>query len=445
MSRVAEPIVQPTAESVLHSEPVEPSQAVEESEARIRATVRAIVATLYYQGFAMSINGIGAPWIARDFGLGQSGIARLFAWISPSALGALALSRMIDRIGRKRVLLWCVGATSLSALGAAVSTWLPLFIVFEILLYAFAGATISAGIVMLAEELPIERRARGQSYGGLGIAFGGGVCVLLMPVLVHFGLSWRWLLVLAGAGLVLVPIVARVMPESRRWENAAASGKPASTHFYDVFVPLYRSRSVTLIACSLMSSVAVTAANSWSYYHAVSVVGLSAAATSALVILGGGVGLIGFAIGAWTAERFGRVPTIVIFGIVSTCGWVFFYWGPPAHFAHPAVWLGAGFAWSTLAGNAGVVAANAAVTELFPTALRGTMAGWFSLTVAIGAVSAQGTIALLAGPLGGLSRVVGYLAMLGVPAAALFGVMIPETRGLSLEAAAMEEEFSERV
>jgi len=54
-------------------------------------------------------------------------------------------------------------------------------------------------------------------------------------------------------------------------------------------------------------------------------------------------------------------------------------------------------------------------------------------------VTAQATMAVLAGPLGGLSNVVGYLALLGVPSALLFGYFIEETRGLSLEVAAKED------
>ena len=52
---------------------------------RARRTVVAICGMLYYQGYTMAINGIGAPWIAKSFNLGESGIARLYAWISISA------------------------------------------------------------------------------------------------------------------------------------------------------------------------------------------------------------------------------------------------------------------------------------------------------------------------------------------------------------------------
>ena len=110
--------------------------------------------------------------------------------------------------------------------------------------------------------------------------------------------------------------------------------------------------------------------------------------------------VIGFPLGAWTAERFGRVPTVVGFGIFITAGHLWYYWGPPTHFAWPLMWLGTGFCWFDICDNGGTVASNAAATELFPTPLRGTMIGWFALVSAIGAVISNAAVALLAHAMG---------------------------------------------
>ncbi|MBI4518447.1 MAG: MFS transporter [Deltaproteobacteria bacterium] len=198
-------------------------QATPESAARARRLLRTVLAVMYYQGFAIAINGVSAPWIEKSFGLGQSGIATLYAWISLSAIGALVLSRLTDRIGRRRVLLGSMAATPLCALAAAASFSLPLFTFWEILLYACIGTCLSGSVVMLAEELPIAERAKGQSYGGLAMAFGSGGCIIAMPLLADAGYSWRWLLVAAVvAGLAALPTVARALPESQRWQRAAA-------------------------------------------------------------------------------------------------------------------------------------------------------------------------------------------------------------------------------
>lgn len=403
-----------------------------------RRTVVIIATMLGYQGYTMTINSTGAPWIATSFALTQSGIAGMYTWIAFSALGALVLARFADKVGRRRVLFWCMLATPVCALGASQAAGPVMYVLFELPLYACIGATVSGAVVMLAEELPIEKRAMGQSVAGLSLGLGAGICLLVTPLLIDNGYSWRWLLGISAAGLVGLPFVARAMPESRRWQNAAGSGNVERSRLRDLFKVPYRRRAVPLLAAATLSQTAAAAAMSWSYFHAVSVVGLSPGVASAFHIIGGGLGLVGYILGARSCERVGRVRTVVMFGLFVTGGALWFYWGPPQGFAHPALWLGFGFGWMTMAGNGAMVGANSAATELFPTALRVTVFGAIVLMHAVAGVTAQGLISLLAEPLGGLSVVVGYLAMLAVPGALTFGVFIDETRGLSLEAAAGE-------
>ncbi len=406
------------------------------------SSVPALLAALFYVGYAGAIPAIANTWIARSFGLDQSAIAAVFAWLALSSLGSLGLARMVDRVGRRRVLVWSMAAMPACALGAALATNLALFVAFAIALGAFVGAAGSAAIVMLAEELPIARRANGQSLAGLAVAAGSGICVFLMPLLDARGWSWRWMLALAAAAIVFMPRMMRVIPESERWQRAAEEGEASRTRFYDIFIPLYRRRSITMLICTLLAAIASEGINSWGYFHAVSVVGLSAGMASVMMIVGGGLGMVGFPIGAWSSERFGRIRTVVVSGVMVAVGALLFYWGPPGRFAHPALWLCVAFSILNTLSNVVTVASNSAATELFPTALRGTMFGWFALLGAAGSLAAESTISILARRLGGLSIVVGWLAMLAAPSALLFGTL-SETQGLSLEAAANEDAFRE--
>ncbi|HEV7987921.1 MAG TPA: MFS transporter, partial [Candidatus Binataceae bacterium] len=300
-----------------------------DAAARSRRVIRCVVALMLYQGFTIAILGTGAPWIARSFGLDQSGIARTFAWVSLSAFGALALSRMVDRVGRRRVVLWSMLGTPLSALGAALAPHVGWLIVSSIFMFAFLGATIASGIVMLAEELAVEDRAKGQSYAALAGSLGAGLCILVMPLLARSTYSWRLLFGISALGIALWPTMLRLVPESRRWERAAAAGVAAGTSFYAVFNPAYRRRSVVILICSLFGATAATATDSWSYFHAVTVVHLSPAITSMLILAGGGIGLAGFGCGAWSSEYFGRVRTVSVMWPLAAMGALWYYWGPP--------------------------------------------------------------------------------------------------------------------
>jgi MFS family permease len=404
-----------------------------------RAAARAMIAILCYQGYAYTILGVGAPFIAQSFGLNQSAIARTYAWIALHALGALILSRMADRYGLRRVILLGLAVTPLASLGAALSHGIAGFIFFEIITYAAIGATFSSCFVMMAEALPIAERARGQGFAHFAISWGGGLCVILTPVLARFGWSWRWLLAIPVAGIVLVPALGRMIPESRRWELAIADGAANKTRFYDVFRPPYWRRAIPLVAAALLGDIAGAGVMTWAFYHAVTVVGLSPAKASVMILAGGSFGLTGLALGAGMSERIGRVRSVATLGLAGIAGSLAFYWGPPANFGWPMLWLIVAHSCHVVAGRGTIVAATSAVTELFPTALRGTIMGWLALCGAISAITAQVTIAMLAGPFGGLSNVVGWLALLMIPCALVWVFFIQETRGLSLETAAGEE------
>jgi MFS family permease len=404
--------------------------------------IAAIVLLLIYQGYTLSVCGIAAPWIARSFHLSQSALAELFAWMSISAFGSMLLARLADRVGRRVVILLSLILAPLFALGAAVAPWAWLFAIFQILISALLGGSVSSAIVMLAEELPMEQRARGQAFGAAASAIGGVLGYIVIPFLLRWGYSWEWLLAPSVAGLALMPAVARMLPIDGRWSKQVSAGSVEGSRFYDVFHPLYRRRALALLACAALDTMAGTAVNGWLYFEAVSILGLSPDRASTLVVLGMGVGMVGFPIGAWTAERFGRVPAVAYIGGAGWLGALALYWGPGA-LTFPFLWLAAAYCWFKVASAVMTVAANAAATELFPAALRSTMVGWQMITGAVFSMLAQAAIAALIGPLGGLTTVVRYFAMLGFPSAILFRLFIDETRGLPLEVAAMEQQWAD--
>src|SRR6266478_2801402 len=106
---------------------------------RLAAANPGTLAMLGLQAFALTVNSVAAPWIMQSFDLNQASLARLFAVISVSAIGALIMTRLFDVIGRRRVLRWCAVATSLGAIGAALSHTLVAFTLCEFILNAAAS------------------------------------------------------------------------------------------------------------------------------------------------------------------------------------------------------------------------------------------------------------------------------------------------------------------
>jgi len=413
----------------------------ERSPAASYAIIAATVILLVYQGYTLSIAGVAAPWIAKSFNLTQPQLARLFAWMSFSAVGSLLLARLADQVGRRRIIVVSLLLTPVFSAGAALSPHPLSFAVFQIFISALLGGSVSSAIVLLAEELPVDRRAQGQGFAAFASAVGGVLGYLLIPFLLKWGYSWRWLLAPSVAGAILVWPVTRMLPAEVRFTHAASTASRSHSHFYDILHPLYRRRSLTLLACAALDTMAGTAVNGWLYFEAVSIIGLEPGNASTLVVAGMVVGMIGFPIGAWTSEHLGRVPTVAWFGGAAWLGAIAFYWGPAGTTVHPMFFLLIAYCWFKVGSAVMTVGANAAATELFPADLRTTMVGWQMVTGAFFSMLAQVVIAALIGPLGGLENVIRYFALLGIPSAILFGMFIDETRGMKLAVASKEAQW----
>lgn len=383
---------------------------------------------LAFQGLTLAANGVAAPWIMRSFGLDQTGIAHLFGWISLSALGAFLLARQADRVGRARVLLWAVSVEPVMAIGVALAPTPLIFAVCNIVLQSAAGAAIACAIVWTADRAPRGEHATRQAGAGLAILLGSGPCVVLMPILARTSFSWRALSALPVAIAVLLPWIRTELRAV-----TAANGETGVAARAESTVPASHAATVVwpILASTILSTTATASVDSWRYFHLVTVSGLSPSVASALLLTAGGAAVAGFPLGAFASDRIGRVPAVALFLVAMSTAIAASFWGPPAGAPHPWLWLGVGFTATALAGNAITVAANTALTEIFPAHVRATFYGSLYLAGALGRVISQALVALLA-PLG-VSTVVGGLALLGIPSAALFAWRVRPIESIAID------------
>src|ERR1700719_2836756 len=155
-------------------------QASQPTSARTSTTVGAIVILLLYQGYTLSIVGIASPWIAKTFALDEARLAKLFAWMAISAFGSLMLARLADRVGRRLVILGALILAPIFSAGAALAPTAQAFAACVIMVSALLGGSVSSAIVLLAEELPVKKRARGQAAAALASAIGGVLGYLII-------------------------------------------------------------------------------------------------------------------------------------------------------------------------------------------------------------------------------------------------------------------------
>lgn len=135
-------------------------------------------------------------------------------------IGALTLSRLADIVGRRRMFTVNLSIYLGFSLIAAFSPNVEFLIVCRILAGIGAGAEAALIPTYLAEFIPKNVRGRYIGYA-FTIAF------LAYPVAAFIGAplakafflfeGWRWLMVIAASGIILILWVRRNLPESPRW------------------------------------------------------------------------------------------------------------------------------------------------------------------------------------------------------------------------------------
>jgi MFS family permease len=365
----------------------------------------------------------GQPVPADDMGvqlgLRASTIGLALALIRLASLGSLLLAAVADRLGRRRLLLTvaAVGFASTSLAAAASGFW------WYVALIALARpflATVNtvAGVVAAEESRSVDRAA---AIGLITAAYGvGSGLVSVGRGLLPGEPSFRVVTLFALGPLLLLPLLARSIREpSIAVDNPRADGLPG-------VVPRQLRGRVVVLA-GLVGAIAVVTGPGFSYLfvYGEGILGASALQLSGLVLAAGPVGLAGILLGRWSADRFGRRVT----GALAMSGT-----GLAVGVAYSAdlTALTVGYLTTILLAAAFAPAQGTLASELVPTAVRATVAGWLTVTGVLGAIVGLTVFGVLADVTGGFAvaaRLLGAIVMLS----ALGFAALPETRGVELE------------
>jgi MHS family alpha-ketoglutarate permease-like MFS transporter len=404
---------------------------------------RSIAPLLGLNAFATYLTttqAVVSPFLADTWALDDAGITFLAGVISLGAFGTVLLTRMADRRGRRRILLVGFVASLVLAVGSGLVGAVEPYALLQLLLLAAAGSMQVGTSVAVTEQVPEAARPVGHSWWGLAGALAGGLPFLLAPALAGREGGWRWMWLAAALMLVLAPAVRRGVAETGRFERAERAGSTERARVRDLFGERYGRRAVGLLLAGTLRPIALIATFTWSYYHMVHTLELSAGVASAIVIAGGGVGLAGNPLGARLAASWGRRPTLILGATVTVVTGIAFYFVPGSVPGGPVPGLALVFFVNQIGANAFGVADRCIDTELFPTALRATYAGMARLAAAVAAVACQFALSGLTIRLGGLPQAIAVLSLAAfLPSIPIFLWAAPETRGLSLDEASLEE------
>ena len=385
--------------------------------------------------------------------------------LAGAAGGAAGAGLLADRFGRRPVLLATATVFVVGAIVSALAGSLTLLLAGRLLVGISIGGASMLTPLYLAEIAPARERGALVSFNQLAVTLG-----ILVSYLVGYGFAasgaWRWMLGLGGVPGVILAVGMLLLPETPRWlaghghanqaraalrrlrgddaDIEAEIGQLRADLRSDVqALPQSRlghaaARLPLIVGIGLAVFQQVTGINTVIYFAPVifQASGLSSASAAILATAGIGVVNVGMTLVAiWLVDRVGR-RVLLLTGLagmgVSLCMLALGF----------LLGTGPALRWLTAASLAAYVGSFAIglgpvfwllISEIFPLAIRGrgmsaaTIANWLANLVV--ALTFLDLVDLLGRP--GVFFVYAALAF----GALLFArALVPETKGLSLEA-----------
>jgi predicted MFS family arabinose efflux permease len=226
------------------------------------------------------------------------------------------------------------------------------------------------------------------------------------------------------------------VPETARFQSHAASrhSHGALHDWVGPLVALARThpvRTLAMAAVAFLLGLGEVSAFQFTGYYALSAHGWSPGQYSAMVLLGGGVGIIGNVVAGKLGDRIGRRRVGAVFLGVLPAFAMIYYNGP-------SLVLPLGFAGFIFCATAGGVIVRALSTELFPTSHRGTSTGWAQLLQVLGWAAGLTLAGIGSDTVRDIALRTSQLAFATVLAGALL-LTLPETHRRELETLSRED------
>jgi SP family xylose:H+ symportor-like MFS transporter len=410
--------------------------------------------TAVISGTTEALQGVFA---LDEFWLGFAVASALIGTI----LGAFAVGKPAESLGRKRVLFVLAILYLVSALGSALAQTLTSFVIYRFVGGLAVGAASVVSPMYIAEIAPARLRGRLVAVNQLNVVLGILLAFLsnyLVAQTVEAATAWRWMLGVEAFPAAAFFFLLFLIPESPRWlvkqgrvDEARAvlarvGGADADLELREIQASLRASagrneaalfqRRYALpifLAWTVAMFNQLSGINALMYYAPRIFQAAGAAAEDALLqaVAVGGTNLVFTLLALFVIDRFGRRPLLMVGGL-----------GAAATLAITAMgfYTGASASHLVLAGLLGFIAFHAIgqgaviwvfISEIFPNRVRakgqalGSFTHWFMAAVV------SWTFPVVAQASGGHAFAF-FSAMMLLQFFFAWKVM-PETRGLSLE------------
>lgn len=401
-------------------------------EERHVALVGIVALAAVFENYDMSMLTSALKQIRESFGLSQSDAASLFAWIRLGAIPAFLVLPLADRIGRRKVFLIAIIGMSVGTLLSAFAQTAVQFVAAQTITRTFLVAATAGAVVIVAEELPAKNRGWGIGILGALGAMGFGLGAILFAFIDSLPYGWRFMYIVGGFPLLLLPRFRRLLPETARFKQMqaerAAGGESQGPQWIAPMLELlreYPGRSAAVAVMAFLFAAGSSPAFGLLSDFLQTTHDWQPSSYSLMALVAGTFGIIGNPAMGWAADRIGRKPVaMTAFGLFPVMA-LAIYFGPEAGIAF--IWIP--FTFVLTGAN---VLMRIISTELFPTSSRNTAMGWETLMETLGAAGGYALVGALT-----VSGTSIAPAAVAVSALTMIGVFViwwmPETAGRELE------------
>jgi putative MFS transporter len=349
---------------------------------------------MFFDGFDIYVAALVLGVLLKS-GFANLGQAALFVSLTflGTMVGSIVTGFLGDRYGRRFTYQANLLIFGLAALGAAFAPSMAVLIGLRFVMGIGLGAENVVGYATMTEFAPAKKRGKWLAFTSFFVVSGLPATALLGSYIVpHFG--WRWMFIIGGIGALIVWYLRKQLPESPRWletvgrtqeaekiledfeRSAATTGVPiapaaavpavqvAKATFRSLFEPALLPRTITAL-------VMLFTINAWLYGFITWIPtffvkeGLSIAHSFQFALLMSFGAPVGALIGAFTADSWGRKPSIIWASVLSIV------FGAIYPFVHSAVLLPlVGFLLTVPVYVLVALIFGVYVPELFPTEVR---------------------------------------------------------------------------
>ncbi|WP_116199944.1 MFS transporter [Amycolatopsis circi] len=271
------------------------------------------------EGFDLVVLGVVLPALLKDkaWGLDPNTASLISAvGLLGVAVGAFAIGPLSDLFGRRGMMLLTVLSFSVCTLLCAFANGPWLFGVLRFLAGLGLGGVLPTALALITEYARIGRGGSATTVLMTGYHV-GAVLTALLGILVLQRLGWQWMFVIGAApALVLVPLMAKFLPESKalvRAKEERRNRNPLGV----LFRHGYGRATIAFWVTSFMGLLLVYGLNTW-LPQIMRAAGYELGAALALLLVLNVGAVIGLLVGGRVADKIGyRRSTILWFAAAA--------------------------------------------------------------------------------------------------------------------------------